>query len=378
MKNNTKFLKLAMVCLLVIVTVFTLSACGGKNQAADANGTAGTLNWNYTSSDKTLTISGSGEFQSFASADEVAWAAVRGSVETVKFIGSAGSGVTSIGDYAFYYMPNLKNIEIPASVTSIGKSAFAFCTSLENITIPANVATIGERAFEGCSALKSIAIPASVTTLGQSVFAYCTAMTDVTVVGDVDLPAYAFRNCKSLVNISVNDGVEADPDAFKDAAKGIDSAEKIGAEGTITVKYVLEDGVTGAFEESKDISELKKLGEAYRYESPAKEGYTPDQAVVEGTSAGKDKEIIVKYTKDQEETTEETEAETKAPENTEAPTDEEEGITMGTIVAIVIMGVVIVAIIVGAVLLMRSGNGDKNKGKNSAKGKQNDKNNKKK
>ena len=378
MKNNTKFLKLAVVCLLVIVTVFTFSACGGKNQAADANGTAGTLNWNYTSSDKTLTISGSGEFQSFANADEVAWAAVRGSVETVKFIGSAGSGVTSIGDYAFYYMPNLKNIEIPASVTTIGKSAFAFCTKLENITIPANVATIGERAFEGCSALKSIAIPASVTTMGQSAFAYCSAMTDVTVVGDLDLPAYAFRNCKALVNISVNDGVAADPTAFEGAAKGIDSAEKIGAEGTITVKYVLEDGVTGAFEESKDISELKKLGETYRYESPAKEGYTPDQAVVEGTSAGKDKEIIVKYTKNQEETTEETEAETKAPENTEVPTDEEEGITTGTIVAIVIMGVVIVAIIVGAVLLMRSGNGDKNKGKNSAKGKQNDKNNKKK
>ena len=379
MKKNTKFLKLAVMCIIVIATVLTFSACGGKNQADDANGTAGTLSWSYTSSDKTLTISGSGDIQSAANADEVSWVAVRGSVETVKFIGSAESGgVTSIGDYAFYYMPSLKNIEIPAGVTNIGKSAFAFCTSLENITIPANVASVGERAFEGCSALKSIALPSSVTALGQSAFAYCTAMTDLTVVGTVDLPAYAFRNCKSLTNISVNDGVNVDETAFEGAAKGMDSAEKIGTEGTITVKYVLEDGVTNAFEQSQDKSELKKLGETYRYESPVKDGYTPDQAVVEGTSAGKDREIIVKYTKNQEETAAETEAVTEAPTETEPPADEEEGITTGTIVAIVIMGVVIVAIIVGAVLLMRSGNGDKNKGKNSAKGKQNDKNNKKK
>ncbi len=377
MKKNTKFLKLAVACLLVIVTVFTLSACGGSAEAADANGTAGTLNWNYTSSDKTLTISGSGDVPSAASADEVSWAAVRESVETVKFVGSAETGgVTTIGDYAFYYMPKLKNIDIPTGVRSIGKSAFAFCASLENITIPANVATVGERAFEGCSALKSVALPASVTSVGQSAFAYCTAMTDVTIVGDVDIPAYTFRNCKALANIIVHDGVMADATAFEGAAKGLDSAEKIGTEGTITVKYVLEDGVTNAFEESKDISELKKLGEAYSYTSPAKDGYAPDLTVVEGTSAGKDKEIIVKYIKLQEETAPETEAVTEAPAETEATADDEEGVTTGTIVAIVIMGVVIVAIIVGAVLLMRSGNGDKNKGKSSAKGKQNDKNGK--
>ena len=368
MKNNKKILKSVAALLLIAIVALTFSACGGTPKASDAKGTADTLNWSYTSNDQTLTISGSGDFPSFASAKDVSWIEVRESVVTVKFVGKAGSGVTSIGDFAFYYMPNLKNIEIPASVTSIGKSAFAFCSSLENIVIPSNAANIGERAFEGCSALKAISLPASVTSIGQSAFAYCNALTDVNILGKVELQAYAFRNCKSLVSLNVAKHVTADATAFEGAAKNLDGSSKIGAEGTITVKYVLEDGTTNAFEPSQDRSDLKKLGESFSYPSPTKDGYTPDQAVVSGTSAGVNREIIVKYTKNAEETAAETQAETTAPAETQAPAadGENEGVTASTIIAIVIMGVVIVAIIIGAVLLMRSDKKDNSKGKNNS------------
>lgn len=376
MKNSRKILKSAIACLLIAVVVLTFSACGGSSKASDTNGTAGALNWSYTSSDRTLTISGSGDVPSAQSAEEVSWASVRESVETVKFVGSAGSGgVTTIGDFAFYYMPNLKNVELPAGVTSIGKSAFAFCSKLENIVIPANVTAIGEFAFEGCSSLKTISLPASLTSLGQSAFAYCNALTDVSVLSNISLPAYAFRNCKAITNLYVSKGVTADATAFENAAKTLDNSTEIGTEGTISVKYVLDDGTTSAFEDNKNVSELKKLGEAYSYVSPAKDGYIADQQVVSGVSAGIDREIIVKYTKIAEETPAETEAETAAPAETEAPADDDgKGVTASTIVAIVIMGVVIVAIIVGAVLLMRSDKKDNSKGKNnSAKSKNNKK-----
>jgi uncharacterized protein YpmB len=375
MKNSKKILKSAIACLLMVSVAITLVACGGGTpKASDTTGTAGDLNWSYTSSDQTLTISGSGNIPSAATADEVSWASVRESVVTVKFVGSASTGgVTSIGDFAFYFMPNLTTVEIPSSVTAIGKSAFAFCSKLENITIPSNVASVGERAFEGCSSLKSVALPASLTSLGQSAFAYCNALTDVSVLSNVSIPAYAFRNCKSLANLNVSEGVTADVTAFEGASKTLDNSNTIGAEGTITVKYVLEDGITNAFEESKDISELKKLGESFSYTSPAKDGYIPDQAVVSGISAGLNREIIVKYTKAAEDTSAETQAETQAPAETEAPTGdvEKEGVTASTIIAIVIMGVVIVAIIVGAILLMRSDKKDNSKGNknNSAKNK---------
>ena len=73
------------------------------------------------------------------------------------------SGVTSIGNYAFYNCTGLKSINIPNSVTSIGNYAFSNCTGLKSINIPNSVTSIGESAFSGCWGLTSINI--SVTDL---------------------------------------------------------------------------------------------------------------------------------------------------------------------------------------------------------------------
>ena len=43
------------------------------------------------------------------------------------------NGVTSIGDYAFYYCEGLTSITIPNSVTSIGEYAFGGCSDLKKI-----------------------------------------------------------------------------------------------------------------------------------------------------------------------------------------------------------------------------------------------------
>ena len=64
-------------------------------------------------------------------------------------------GITSIGDYAFFYRYGLTGIDIPESVTSIGEAAFQGCYDLESITIPAGVTYIGEWAFCSCEGLES-------------------------------------------------------------------------------------------------------------------------------------------------------------------------------------------------------------------------------
>ena len=61
------------------------------------------------------------------------------------------SGITSIGNAAFYGEGNLTSVTIPSSVTSIGDYAFGDCTSLTSITIPDSVTYIGKGAFRGCS-----------------------------------------------------------------------------------------------------------------------------------------------------------------------------------------------------------------------------------
>ncbi|MDD6975961.1 MAG: leucine-rich repeat domain-containing protein [Bacteroidales bacterium] len=83
------------------------------------------------------------------------------------------SSVTSIGDYAFYGCRSLQSVTIPSSVTSIGSGAFYYCSGLESVTIPSSVTSIGSRAFYDCSGLQSVTIPSSVTSIGAEAFNGC-------------------------------------------------------------------------------------------------------------------------------------------------------------------------------------------------------------
>ncbi len=60
------------------------------------------------------------------------------------------TGLTKIGDYAFFNCWYLSSIEIPNSVTSISNSAFQVCISLTSIEIPNSVTNIGNSAFWLC------------------------------------------------------------------------------------------------------------------------------------------------------------------------------------------------------------------------------------
>jgi hypothetical protein len=95
-----------------------------------------------------------------------------------------GSGVTSIGDRAFYGCSGLTSVLIPASVTSIGNAAFANCSGLTSVSIPNSVTSIGAGAFYGCSGLTSVTIGSGVTSIGNGAFQSCSGLTSVTFLGD--------------------------------------------------------------------------------------------------------------------------------------------------------------------------------------------------
>lgn len=80
------------------------------------------------------------------------------------------NSVTSIGDYAYSYCPNLISVVITNGVKSIGDGAFSGCDNLASVTIPSSVISIGEYAFEGCYRLASVIIPNSVTNIGEDAF----------------------------------------------------------------------------------------------------------------------------------------------------------------------------------------------------------------
>ena len=143
--------------------------CGGEG-----NGT----NLTWVLEDDTLTISGTGTMDDYASSDSP-WNSYWDSIVSVVI----EDGVTSIGNDAFWWCSSLTEISIPESVTSIGAYAFYGCSSLTEITIPDSVTNIYKATFYNCSSLTEVNIPDSVTNIGYSAFYNCSSLTKITFDG---------------------------------------------------------------------------------------------------------------------------------------------------------------------------------------------------
>ncbi len=118
------------------------------------------------------------------------------------------NGVTTIGNWTFYYCRSLTSISMPDNVTTIGHAAFAFCDSLISVTIGDSVTTIGDAVFAYCDSLTSITIPDSVTTIGSYAFVKCDSLTSITIPDSVTtIGSYAFYDCDSLTSITIPDSV---------------------------------------------------------------------------------------------------------------------------------------------------------------------------
>ena len=112
------------------------------------------------------------------------------------------SGITKIGDYAFYNCKNLALTSLPSGITSIGSHAFSYCTSLTTITIGNSVTSIGSSAFSGCTSLTTIIIGNSVKSIGTQMFNGCTGLTSITIPDSVkSIGTQAFNGCTGLIEI---------------------------------------------------------------------------------------------------------------------------------------------------------------------------------
>lgn len=144
---------------------------------------------------------------------------------------SAATGLTSIGDYAFYNcgnvptepgedpVPNLTDIDLSnTKVTSIGQSAFNSCSKLETITLPSTLTSIGDYAFQDCRSLVSFSLPGSVTTISSDAFFNCSIPTftfeasNTTLTWNTTVPCsghlYLYRNI-DLVDGYMPNGLKA-------------------------------------------------------------------------------------------------------------------------------------------------------------------------
>ena len=176
--NKRRFYSRLLLALLLLAAGL-VGAMMPQTAAADENGPIGTsgLNYSYTTADKTLTITGTGDMPDFTLTTRPPWENATNPIEKVKI----EAGVTSVGAYAFRNCAVLTSVTLPAGVQTIGEAAFNDCAALTSVTLPEGLTTIGKYAFSGCSALTSVTLPGSVTAIGEQAFGNCTALTDITV-----------------------------------------------------------------------------------------------------------------------------------------------------------------------------------------------------
>lgn len=170
--------------------------------------------------------------------------------------------VDSIARTAFNCCRGLTEITIPEGVKKIGEWAFSFCYNLRNVNISNTVTTIDNSAFEACSSLKSIFIPKGVSKIGNGVFANCGEISSIKV--DEENKYYDSReNCNALIckdgDVLIRGCVNT---SIPNSVKTIGSYAFSNCEGLKSI--IIPDNVIaielGAFSQCGDLEEIKISG----------------------------------------------------------------------------------------------------------------------
>ncbi len=229
MKKNKKLnISWRILCVLMLICLIIPFYPTLSFAADDAAGVG--IEWSLDGD--VLTISGKGEMRDFTENDTPPWYKQKDKIRAVII----ESGITTVGDLAFYKHDNLisvtladsvkeigayafsdcasiKMIDLGSGIENIGKSAFARCSSLVNLRIPSSVKVIDDKAFYRCSALTSIYIPDSVTTLGNMIFTYCDSLIGVSVQANVTtLPEWMFYSCTNLSEVVLSSSIKTAED----------------------------------------------------------------------------------------------------------------------------------------------------------------------
>ena len=131
-----------------------------------------------------------------------------GRVFTAKFRG------TIVPEYAFAYLAELTQVDMPDNVIAIGDNGFYRCPKLSLTSLPSGITSLGDYAFADCSMLTLTSLPSGITSLGDYVFRDCPRLALTSLPsGITSIGQYAFNNCPRLALTSLPSGITSLPTA---------------------------------------------------------------------------------------------------------------------------------------------------------------------
>ena len=125
-------------------------------------------------------------------------------LETVRL----GSGIATIGDYAFSGCTALNDVTLSPVLSNIQVYAFSGCTSLTSVTLPSSMTSISSYAFKSCG---FASLPSGWDnpdiSYGQNVFQGC-PITSITFPGSMNrIPAYFCGGMNALHTVVISTGI---------------------------------------------------------------------------------------------------------------------------------------------------------------------------
>lgn len=158
------------------------------------------------------------------------------------------TGVSNVGNFAFYDCQNLEEVNINSTVlTIIGEQAFSFCFELKTVDLSSStpLQIVGASAFWYCSLIESITFPASIMSIGNYAFSDCNGLRRVyfTSASLPTLGEAVFQN-NADDRLFISKSADFDPSAWKSVGRWSDYADDIArcyTSGT-TNCYLSNDG----------------------------------------------------------------------------------------------------------------------------------------
>ena len=232
----TLWVLLFVACATYAQAQETSGFCG-RQMASNTDST--NLTWQYDTSARLLTITGSGPMKDYSLATKAPWYDWHDQIQYVEI----GDGVTTIGACALYQLSKVGHLHIPAGVLSIGDYALRDLSALDSISVDKNnpkfdsrdscnalIETSSKRILLGCSktrmpqtirgiesyafrkvtGLKKVVIPNGVNYIGTEAFNGCTALDSVVLPNQLTtIRAYTFQDCRSLDTIVFPENIDS-------------------------------------------------------------------------------------------------------------------------------------------------------------------------